>query len=142
MSPFDKVETVYADVLTALHGQCFEKAWDKSAFESLLSLPTTYGFLNENAFILCSVCADEAEILTLGVIPKARKQGIALTLLTHTCAALKDLGVVRLFLDVDEKNSAARGLYEKAGFCQVGVRRNYYTHENGKSDALLLQKKL
>ena len=142
MSQFKKATPAFTNVLASLHEMCFEKAWSQSDFLSLLTLPTTVGLLSENAFILCSVCLDEAEILTIGVIPSERQKGIGLKLLNEMQLLLKGKGVSRFFLDVNEKNVSARRLYEKAGFEQVGLRKAYY-EENGKNfDALLLKKEI
>ena len=142
MSHFDTITTLHAEVLAALHAQCFEKKWDKNAFQSLLTLPTTVGLVNENAFILCSVCGDEAEVLTIGVAPIARKKGIACSILNEMQILLKHDGVSSLFLEVNEKNVAARSLYTKNGFVQIGIRKGYYEENNQKFDALLLKKQI
>ena len=142
MLHFDTITTLHAELLAALHAQCFEKKWDKNAFQSLLTLPTTVGLVNESAFILCSVCGDEAEILTIGVLPFARKKGIAYALLEEMQSFLKRKGVDTFFLDVNEKNEAARHLYDKFGFKQVGIRKGYYSEKNQKFDALLLKKQI
>ena len=36
--------------------------------------------------------------------------------------------VKSLFLEVRENNTAARKLYEKTGFVEVGMRKNYYSN--------------
>ena len=140
MSQFEKITPAFADVLASLHQACFEKAWDKNAFLSLLCLPTTVGLVNDKGFILCSVCGDEAEILTIGVLPSERKKGIALALLTEMEFILKEMGVSYFFLDVNETNIPARNLYVKFGFKQVGVRKAYYKEKGQAFDALLLKK--
>ena len=85
MFPFEKVAPVFAPVLARMHGLCFEKGWTEQAFSSLLCLPTTQGFLNHEGFILCSVCQDEAEILTVGVLPEARRKKVGTQLLEYLC---------------------------------------------------------
>ena len=48
-------------------------------------------------------------------------------------------GAVRLFLEVAEDNVAARALYERAGFGQIGRRKAYYAApDGGRTDALVL----
>lgn len=140
MSQFEKTTPAFAKALSALHACCFEKAWDEEAFRSLLSLPTTIGLLNDKGFILCSVCGDEAEILTVGVVPQARQQGIGLALLNEMQMLLKEKGVLNFFLDVNETNIPARSLYAKFGFKQVGLRKAYYEEKGMRFDALLLKK--
>lgn len=142
MLPFSKADLLYAEPLAEMHKLCFEKAWDKAAFESLLRLPTTCGFLNDKSFILFSVCDNQAEILTLGVVPNSRKNGIAFDLLTYATEKLKSAGVQEIFLDVNVNNLAARKLYEKADFQQIAIRKAYYDDAGLKSDALVLKKML
>ena len=47
-------------------------------------------------------------------------------------------GVRRLLLEVDEGNAAARRLYAKAGFYEVGRRQGYYSGGSGGAAALVL----
>ena len=142
MFPFEKTTPVFAPVLARMHALCFEKAWTEQAFSSLLCLPTTQGFLNCEGFILCSVCHDEAEILTLGVLPAARRKKVGTRLLECLCLSLKEQKITAVFLDVDAQNEAALALYQKSGFAQVGVRKDYYTVGGQKHDALLFRKNL
>ncbi len=85
---------------------------------------------------LLRVTADEAEILTIGVVPKMRRRGIAAALLREAIARATKLGAQTLFLEVGLSNRAARQLYERAGFSEAGRRRAYYA--NGE-DALILR---
>ena len=142
MLPFDKVAPCYAKALATMHALCFEKAWNEKAFADLLCLPTCIGFINDQSFVLFSVCESQAEILTLGVVPDARKKGVALSLLTYSIEELKNLGVKEIFLDVNVNNLPARKLYERADFQQISVRKNYYDENDQKSDALVLKKVL
>jgi ribosomal-protein-alanine N-acetyltransferase len=43
---------------------------------------------------------------------------------------------------VRPSNGAARRLYDKLGFNEIGVRRDYYPAERGREDALILAKQL
>ena len=142
MLPFNKVSLVYAKALSVMHGLCFDKAWNEKAFADLLILPTTCGYLNDVSFVLFSVCGEQAEILTLGVVPEARQKGVALSLLTYSFENLKKAGVKEIFLDVNINNLQARKLYEKADFQQISVRKAYYDENGQKSDALILKKML
>ncbi len=108
----------------------------------LLAMPGSYGFLaaDENGtpagFILCRVAADEAEILTLMVVPALRRQGFARHLLRAGQKQAARQGAATIFLEVASNNKAAKMLYESNGFVEVGRRARYYP--NG-SDALVLQ---
>ncbi len=142
MLRFDLTTKAHAPLMAALHAVSFETAWSEESFRTFLDLPTTVGFINEAGFILCTVVADEAEILTLCVHPDCRRQGIATALLQKMEAYLKERHVSRFFLDVRASNLPAIGLYTRNGFTQMNRRVAYYETENGREDALVLKKEL
>ncbi len=86
-------------------------------------------------FILLRASADEGEILTLAIAPSHRRLGIAMALVTQARAMAGDLGLAVLFLEVAETNSAARALYDRAGFREIGMRPHYY----GKISAVMMR---
>ena len=52
-------------------------------------------------------------------------------------------GAEDIFLEVDEGNVAARGLYAKLGFAKVGERKAYYAAADGRrSTALVMRRDL
>ncbi len=119
-----------ASPLAALHGRCFDEIWDEHAFRALLFLPGTFAVLDDarepRAFVLCRVVADEAEILTMGTLPNARRRGAGRAVLTEALARLHEQGVARVYLEVAEDNAPARALYAALGFVQTGRRKGYY----------------
>lgn len=86
------------------------------------------------------VVADAAEILTVGVVPAARRQGLAVRLLDGLLAEARERGATEAFLEVRVDNEAARKLYEREGFVQVGLRPGYYDH--GRVDAVVMRRGL
>ena len=86
------------------------------------------------------VVGDEAEVLTVGVVPAARRQGIALALLADLYAEAKRRGAVAVYLEVRVDNEAARRLYDREGFVKVGLRRGYY--DGGRVDAVVMRRDL
>jgi ribosomal-protein-alanine N-acetyltransferase len=86
------------------------------------------------------VVADSAEVLTVGVVPVARRQGIARQLLAVLIAEARARSASELFLEVRADNLAARNLYESEGFSPLGLRRGYYDH--GRVDAVTMRKSL
>jgi len=96
----------------------------------------------DGALIMRSVL-DEAEILTIGIRPSARRQGRARALLTKALAELAAQGVHRIFLEVADNNLAARAVYSVVGFRETGRRRSYYLDEDGtRLDAVLMDMSL
>jgi ribosomal-protein-alanine N-acetyltransferase len=136
-----RVGPTYAAVLAAIHGAAFPRdAWGAGAFQVQLEMHSVLGLLDARGGVaLLRVTADEAEILTIGVIPAMRRRGIARALLDEAMQGARALGVRSLFLEVGIRNRAARALYEAIGFVEVGRRRRYYA--DGE-DALILRASL
>ncbi|MDI1328021.1 MAG: GNAT family N-acetyltransferase [Brevundimonas sp.] len=131
--------TDVAERLAALHAEAFDAAWDAWAFESLLDQAGVHLAEDPDGFILMRTVADEAEILTLAVRPGARRRGLGAELVACGAADAAARGAMRLFLEVSEDNAAARALYARAGFLEVGRRPRYYARADGsRRDALLL----
>ena len=87
------------------------------------------------AFLLWrALPADETEILSLAVAGRARRQGFAELLLRR----LFDLRKGEYFLEVRSSNAAALALYQKLGFQQIGLRREYY--HRPVEDAVLMRR--
>ena len=86
------------------------------------------------------VVADAAEILTVGVVPDARRRGIGTVLLHELLAEARRRGAAEAFLEVRVDNDGARAMYEREGFAEVGRRRGYYDH--GRVDAVVMRREL
>ena len=84
-----------------------------------------------------TVC-DGTDMMNVAVHPDFRRQGIGEKLVEQLVTELKSIGSHALMLEVRVSNAPAIGLYEKMGFLQVGLRKNYY--RNPKEDAMILRK--
>lgn len=82
----------------------------------------------------------EAELLKISVLQANRRCGVASALFAHLLRELIDAGGVVLFLEVRAGNEPALQFYQKNGFRQTGLRKNYYTDPEG--DALTFAKDL
>jgi len=130
-------------LLAALHGRCFPpgECWNAAAMESLLGMPGCIALVAHapdevpEGLAMLRVAADEAELLTLGVVPERRRAGVGRRLLDEVRHVGREAGAHRLFLEVSVANQAAASLYETAGFAETGRRRRYYPDG---SDALVL----
>lgn len=132
-----------------LHAQCFhelgERAWAAEEFARLLSTPGCFGLLlvadeQPCGLAVARVAADEAEVLTLGVVPQARRRGGGLRLLSALEHRCRRRGARSLFLDVAEDNLAACRLYTAQGFTVAGRRAAYYSRGSRGSVAALIMR--
>lgn len=129
--------------VAALEKICFSDPWSENSVAGELSNPLSCWLVCvENGTVLGYVGAQtvlgETDMMNLAVIPQARRQGIAESLILNLVAELKRQESHCLSLEVRASNAPARALYEKLGFAQVGRRPNYY--RNPKEDALILRK--
>lgn len=136
------VSAIDASLLSGLHEASFPHPWTEKAFLDLLVLPTVSGgvaYIDEEpcGFYLCQQALEEAEVLTVCVVPSMRRRRIGVSLMAHMQAFLKERGSEKLFLEVAADNVSAISLYEKTGFKKTGCRKNYYKTDNGSKDALL-----
>lgn len=69
---------------------------------------------------------DEAHLLNITVVPGQQGQGLARLMLDDLSAWSARQGAQWLWLEVRISNGRARRIYERYGFKEVGVRRNYY----------------
>ncbi len=132
----------HAPALAAIHASAYppDQAWPAETFATHLAMPGVFGLIDlAGGIILARVAADEAEILTLAVLPAARRSGLGRRLLEAAVATAARHGAVAMFLEVSENNAAARSLYEKSAFRPTGRRRRYY--DDG-SDALVMRRDL
>lgn len=84
--------------------------------------------------------AGEAELLKIAVGRGYRRQGIAAQLVAHTLRYLAAQGVERCFLELRAANLPALALYDRFGFCRVGLRKNYYA--SPLEDAIVMEKRV
>lgn len=134
-----------AEPLALLHRACFpDDPWDAAAMARVLSLAGCFGYLAweddaPTGFVLARDLGDECEILSLGVVPARRGRGIGARLLQAGLAEAQRRGIASAVLEVAADNSAARRLYARLGFVQVGYRPRYYRRADGTADALILR---
>ena len=93
--------------------------------------------------VVCYVGAesvlDECNIGNIVTDRDHRGKGYATTVLGVLLNLLKQNGIRKVFLEVENTNEPAISLYKKHGFAQYGYRRDYYGQ--GK-DAVLMSKDL
>lgn len=138
-----------AALLAALQAEAFgdsagTERWEARSLEALLAAPDCLGLIAASGgrplgFGLARLAADEAEILSLGVVPAARRLGLGRALLDALVARTRAQGAGTLFLEVAADNPGAIGLYAAAGFRRVGRRPGYYGRPDSAVDALILR---
>lgn len=146
--PLDARASASAELMAALHARVFADAWTAAAFVGLLQIPGTFALVRDAqpepaGFVLARVVAEEAEIITLGVLPEARRQGVGGELVRAACQRAGAEGARAMLLEVAARNLPAQKLYARFGFTEVGRRKAYYADAGAlPDDALVLRRDL
>ena len=131
--------------LAAIDSVCNPSPWSTEQFASALAEKHTAVYLAETAsgicgFIVWQQLLEESELHLIATAPAARRQGIAASLMSLWLQQSQASGVQRLMLEVRAGNQAAQTLYRRYGFHESGRRPAYYRSENGREDAVIMEK--
>jgi len=107
--------------------------WSASQYKEEFSSPTRHFVVAtdaaQNIIGYAGVFAPgqaEADVLTVGVIPSHRGQGIARQLMSMITNWATEQGSIAMMLEVKVDNSDAIGLYESLGYSKLNVRKDYF----------------
>lgn len=124
----------------------FGEAWSAAQVLGSLATGTAWAQVAQGndghplGFTLCREIGPDAELLLIGVAPRARRSGIGAALLASAAAAAGRRQLATLFLEVRDGNAAALALYRAAGYEVIGRRRDYYRGVDGQRfDAITLR---
>ncbi|MEE9387307.1 MAG: GNAT family N-acetyltransferase [Paracoccaceae bacterium] len=134
-----------ANWLAQTHASSFTdtRSWTAAEFSDLLRAKGTYLAAKSKGFVLARAVLDEAEILTIAVLPDARRLGFGGALLAELEANLLQDKVSKIHLEVSAENTAALALYYRSGYLETGRRSGYYASAGTiAQDALILSKNL
>ncbi len=135
-------ENSMADKLSELHSRCFSNPTEKYSSKSIAEFLDNKNYqvlANDACLGIIKFVKPEAEIITIAVDPQFRNQRYGSKLLNRLISIAKKEKINEIFLEVSINNSVAKKLYQNAGFCQIGHRKNYYRlNEISNADAILM----
>lgn len=137
-----------AAVLSALYEAAFNEAWAPDQLAQLLAGPGVFALIaldeagEPAGYALGRVAADEAELLSIALLPGRRRQGGGRLLLDALIECCLAAGAATLFLEVATDNAAALALYRGAGFAEAGIRKGYYKVGAATVDAIVMKRDL
>jgi ribosomal-protein-alanine N-acetyltransferase len=120
------------DVLAIEHDSFGGEAWSQSLFlDYFRKYPDLFFIvrLGRRTVGYSITCAGlrSAELVSIAVLPRDRRQGIARALLDHTVTALRAGRVKTWWLMVEVANASAIRFYETYGFIQTKRIKRYYS---------------
>lgn len=130
-----------AEQVSELERAIFSQLWSYQGFVDSLSLPNTVFLVAEEnnkilGYIGMYLSIDEGEITNVAVAPEMRCRGIGGMLLAEAKKEAESRSVGKIVLEVRCSNDSAIRLYERNGFVNHGVRKEFY--ELPKEDAYIM----
>ncbi|MCR5667209.1 MAG: ribosomal protein S18-alanine N-acetyltransferase [Eubacterium sp.] len=128
--------------VATLEDAIFTENWTKQSFQAALDMEETIFLVAAEGttvvgYALLYAAADEADITKVAVAPMQRRKGYGANLVMQLVVHGKQMGVNHYYLEVRESNEAARAMYKRIGFEEVGNRKNYY--DEPKEDAVIMK---
>lgn len=142
----EAVSASAAELLAGLHARAFDRPWSASEIAKLLENAAVFALIaradEAHGFAMAWAAAGDAELLTVAVVPEARRKGVGASLVTAAGVTALVRGAASMHLEVAEDNDAARALYRKLGYEEAGRRHAYYAGEGGSVDAIVMRRTL
>ena len=130
----------FSDSLAAGHwAYCIQPQVDQAIKGSYLDSAILW------AYCILFPAVDELHLLNLTVSPKLRKLGLATRMMAAIEGVAAQQNMPRIILEVRPSNIAAVTLYQKLGYAQIGMRKNYYPADpqlGTREDALVMAKSI
>ncbi|MFL2980342.1 MAG: ribosomal protein S18-alanine N-acetyltransferase [Methylophilaceae bacterium] len=89
-------------------------------------------------YYIALFAAEECQLLNITVRLELKKKGFGQLMLKNLVEECRKKNIINIFLEVRASNSSAIRLYEKNGFNEIGIRKNYYKVPDGQEDAILM----
>lgn len=131
------------DQVVDIEQNLFSVPWTKEGFLTYLMEKDTMFFVVEEKERILGYCSmmtvlDEGDILNVAVRSDRQKEGIGQFLVDSMLRMAEMQGIRLVHLEVRQGNGTARRLYQRLGFKEDGLRRDYY--ENPVENAVLMTK--
>ncbi|EKD26929.1 MAG: hypothetical protein ACD_79C00967G0007 [uncultured bacterium] len=78
-------------------------------------------------FLFSCIISDECELHNIAIHPDYRGKGFSKLLIQSFFELLKGKKIANIYLEVRQNNLTAINLYQKTGFSEYSMRKNYYS---------------
>ena len=137
------MEEADLDSVAEIEKEIFSLPWSRNAFADSLKSENTLYVVAEDDGEVKGYCGmylsfEEGNITNVAVSPDYRRHQAAYNMLSYIVEIAKEKGITDVFLEVRETNVPAINLYEKLGFKEAGIRKNFY--DKPTENALIMWK--
>lgn len=131
------------DAVVAIEREVFLFPWTPGNFSDSIDSGYHCLVLDEEGQIfgygIMTMGAQEAHLLTLSIALESQRKGWGERLLRHFIRIAREQRALTMYLDVRISNQAAARLYERMGFRQVGMRKDYYPAMGGRENSIVME---
>lgn len=130
------------DSVVNIEQQLFSKPWTKQDFiNSMSDMHNIYVVAENEKQEIIGYCGiwgvlDEGQITNVAVRSEDQGRGIGFEMMTELLRIGENEGLHQFTLEVRASNSKAIALYEKLGFEEEGIRKNFY--EKPTEDGIIM----
>jgi len=135
-------------VMSIEHSVFANDAWSRESMRAELDSGHSYYLvafpvgeperIEAYAGLLAPRGSGQADIQSVAVVPTARRQGLARTLVRSLITEARDRRAREVFLEVRADNPGAESLYDSLGFERIAVRAGYYQPDNVDANVMRL----
>ena len=134
--------SVDLEAVTVAERRIYRFPWTHRNFADSLAAGHEGWLASENCqmigYAVVMPVLDEAHLLNIGVLPEFQRTGQGAALLDHLIDVARRRGASRMLLEVRAGNVPAQRLYARCGFDTIGLRRDYYSADAGREDAIVM----
>lgn len=140
---FRRMEEKDLEQVVAIEEATFSMPWSKTAFLESMNNPSHVYVVACEGDTVCGYCgmwgvAGEGQINNVAVRSDLRGMGTGFAIVKFLIQEGEKQGLEAFTLEVRESNVAAIRVYEKAGFKNAGIRKDFY--ERPKENAVIMWK--
>lgn len=136
------------DAVECIEQEAFKSPWSRKMLAGELTGAASHPFsayIGEKlvGYLFLWYVPDECHLVNIAVAAEYRGKGLGQSLIDFTFDWAGRRSCSNVLLEVRESNRSAIRLYEKNGFQQVGIRKNYYSEGlNAPENAVLMTRPL
>jgi len=133
------------DEIMLIENAAFSHPWSRGNFvDSLSNMDNAWVARSAQrellAYFVQMAVVDESHLLTIAVKASAQRQGLGSLMLDLVVQQAALMQMTSILLEVRSSNLRALALYQRFGFVQIGLRKNYYQRTaQQREDALVLR---
>ena len=138
---FRKMQKEDLDMIHQIEEENFSMPWSKADFEEELKNPSAIYLVAELDGVVVGFCGlwnilNEGHITNIAIKKEHQTQGIGTKLIKSLIDYSKEKKIEALTLEVRVSNIKAQHIYEKLGFTNGGLRKDFYQYP--KEDAIIM----